>query len=201
MKTSYCKSGDEYEVKLCVRKIKIEYVGDFNYPFCCDITTQDDVFFRCAVLFSDIAQFVLAQENDVLSLKLKVVYEKSWVMGVSECKNLTRSWVNIGTQKILLNRGTFFEANITLEQCFVLSSPNNDHSPNLYYWFLTQASNEFVCFFAEDRFTSHLLGAQKGDIIKLRVGDWNDFDQINVLQFFENKSRVILSINQAVHEL
>ena len=34
METSYYKSGDEYEVKLYVRKIVIKYVGGNAYPFC-----------------------------------------------------------------------------------------------------------------------------------------------------------------------
>ena len=203
MKTSYCKSGDEYEVKLCVRKIVIEHVGNSSYPFACDIATQDDKFFRCAVSFNDLAQFALAKENDILYLKLEVVFEKSQVMGVIECKNLTQQWKDIGQQEMLHNKCSYFEAEICFEEIFFLSFPEERslYPQRVYYCILSQADGTFVCFYISHDFMPALLGAQKGDEISLKVGNWFYWGQIDVLQSFENKSRTIKTINQAVHEL
>ncbi len=203
MKTSYCKSDDEYKVKLCVRKIGIEYVGNSSFPFCCDITTQDDKFFRCAVRFCDIAQFALAQENDVLSLKLGVVFEKSLVMGVVECQNLTHQWKDIGLQEMRYNKCSYFEINIHLESVFFLSlsSECTFYPPHVSYCILSQAHGEYVCFYTNHTFMPDILGAKVGDDILLKVGNWFEWGQIDVLQVFDNKSRKIDSINQLVRDL
>ena len=203
METSYCKSGDEYEVKLCVRRIVIEHVGNSSYPFACDIATQDDKFFRCAVSFDDIAQFVLAKENDILKLKLEVVFEKSQVMGVIECKNLTQQWTDVGQQGMRHNKCSYFEAEVCVENIFFLSFPEERslYPQRVYYCILSQADGTFVCFYINHDFMPALLGAQKGDDISLKVGNWFYWGGVDVLQVFENKSRMIKTINQAVHEL
>lgn len=203
MKTSYCKVGNEYEVKLCVRKIEIEHVGNASYPFCCNIATQDDKFFRCAVNFGDVAQFVLAQENDVLSLKLESVFEKSQVMGLIECQNLTHPWKDVGHQEMLHNKCNYFEKEIHLDNVFFLSFPEESslYPQRVYYCILTQGNDEYICFYIDHSFVPVLLCAQKGDEISLQVGNWFYWGAADVLQSFENKSRTIETINQAIHEL
>ena len=46
-----------------------------------------------------------------------------------------------------------------------------------------------------------ILGAKVGDDISLKVGNWFEWGQIDVLQVFDNKSRKIDSINQLVRDL
>lgn len=203
METSYCKFGDEYEVKLCVRKIKIEYAEDPYYPFCCEIATQDDKFFSCAVNSSDIAQFMLAQENDVLALKLEVVYIQSSVMGVVGCKNITHLWEDTGAQERLNNKSFYFDAQFKVQQMRCIPLPNHATfcSIYLYYCILTQNSNQYVAFFLDHTFVPQILGIKEGDEVSVQVGDKNDSEMYDVLQSFENKSRMIETINQAILEL
>ena len=55
METTYLKNGNLYEVRLTVFLAYIEYAGNGNYPFCCNIFTVDDKHFRCAVKPGDVA--------------------------------------------------------------------------------------------------------------------------------------------------
>ena len=96
METTYLKNGNLYEVRLTVFLAYVEYVGNGNYPFCCNIFTVDDKHFRCAVKPGDVAELFLLQRGDNLVLQLVPVVEASLVMGLASFRNLSQKRINLG---------------------------------------------------------------------------------------------------------
>lgn len=107
METTYLKNGNLYEVRLTVFLAYVEYVGNGNYPFCCNIFTADDKHFRCAVKPGDVAELFLLQRGDNLVLQLEPVVEASLVMGLASFRNLSQKRINLGEQKTPFMLGSF----------------------------------------------------------------------------------------------
>ena len=123
METTYLKNGNLYEVRLTVFLAYVEYVGNGNYPFCCNIFTVDDKHFRCAVKPGDVAELFLLQRGDNLVLQLVPVVEASLVMGLASFRNLSQKRINLGEQKTPLHAWEFFSTALTVQEVCVLPMP------------------------------------------------------------------------------
>ncbi len=206
METTYLKNGNLYEVRLTVFLAYVEYVGNGNYPFCCNIFTTDDKHFRCAVKPGDVAELFLLQRGDNLVLQLVPVVEASLVMGLASFRNLSQKRINLGEQKTPLHAWEFFSTALTVQEVCALPMPYALTGAAItmqdaYYCVIKDLQNGFIGFSATSRFLYEILGSRCGDFVNIVLHGHDWLDGFLVLQNYINTSRKTDGINEAVRNL
>lgn len=196
------KQDVKYGLNLTVKKVSVIYSGDYRFPFCCDILTVENSYFRCAVKNDDLATFLLAKEGDELFLTLVKIYEESSVMGVCSCQNPTHSPTNLETY-IRQNISNTFSFDVA--KTFVMPMPfvMNSGSTTLqdkYYCMMADNADRYIAFETEAKNIPHLVSALNGDTIEFKFYAFSPEDKLELI-YFRNCNRTLTDINQQIYIL
>lgn len=204
MKTTFFKKDDIFVVQLAVSKLHVQYTGNSQYPFLCEIISDDNKYFSCAVNEKNIDAFLLYEKGNVLSICLKPMYPQALTMAVVECVNTSSMWKNIGKETELIN-GYFVDLKLIFGKAHLLHLPYTQDPgypvlQNIYYCIACEVGKNYIPFYMPAQYVQHILGSEKGDIVKISL---NNFEHEGgfVLQSYENTTRNIESINQEVLKL